>query len=228
MSTVNDLFFEFERGQKLGMWVLAVDSGLLLGPTCTIILQKQEYYKNETSVLILQVGGIFNLISASWINWFNAILFGILLVLELFFMPETLYPRQHMLLILTTRTQNNPSNDKEKNEDSYWPPGASELCRTTSLPFITLRPIPGIFHPKVWDSVTRLLLTFKFPVVVIAVLGYSFTWYWWTLSIITMVPAAYPQYTPLVQGFLFWGYLLERLSLKFSAPVDSVTTLSRD
>jgi hypothetical protein len=32
--SVNDLFFEYERGQKLGMWVLAIDSGLLLGPTC--------------------------------------------------------------------------------------------------------------------------------------------------------------------------------------------------
>ena len=31
---VNDLFFEYERGQKLGLWVLAIDSGLLLGPTC--------------------------------------------------------------------------------------------------------------------------------------------------------------------------------------------------
>lgn len=39
MDIVNDMFFEFERGQKLGMWVLAVDSGLLLGPACTIILQ---------------------------------------------------------------------------------------------------------------------------------------------------------------------------------------------
>lgn len=34
MSTVNDLFFDYERGQKLGLWVLAIDSGLLLGPTC--------------------------------------------------------------------------------------------------------------------------------------------------------------------------------------------------
>lgn len=35
MKTVNDLFFDYERGQKLGLWVLAIDSGLLLGPTCT-------------------------------------------------------------------------------------------------------------------------------------------------------------------------------------------------
>lgn len=35
--SVNDMFFDFEWGQKLGLWVLAIDSGLLLGPTCMII-----------------------------------------------------------------------------------------------------------------------------------------------------------------------------------------------
>jgi MFS family permease len=32
MAIVNDLFFEYERGQKLGLWVLALDMGLLVGP----------------------------------------------------------------------------------------------------------------------------------------------------------------------------------------------------
>lgn len=32
MAIVNDLFFEYERGQKLGLWVLALDMGLLIGP----------------------------------------------------------------------------------------------------------------------------------------------------------------------------------------------------
>jgi hypothetical protein len=31
---VNDLFFDYERGEKLGLWVLAIDAGLLVGPTC--------------------------------------------------------------------------------------------------------------------------------------------------------------------------------------------------
>ena len=26
------LFFEYERGQKVGLWVLAIDMGLLVGP----------------------------------------------------------------------------------------------------------------------------------------------------------------------------------------------------
>lgn len=34
---VGDLFFEHERGQKLGLWVLALDTGLLAGPICKLI-----------------------------------------------------------------------------------------------------------------------------------------------------------------------------------------------
>lgn len=63
-------------------------------------------------------------------------------------------------------------------------------------------------HPKPWDSFTRFCLTFQFPVVVIAVIGFSFTWYWWILSIITMEPEAYSEYTPLIQGLLFLGLFL--------------------
>lgn len=32
MAVINDLFFEEERGQKLGLWVMAMDMGLLVGP----------------------------------------------------------------------------------------------------------------------------------------------------------------------------------------------------
>lgn len=32
MAVINDLFFDYERGQKLGLWVLAMDMGLLVGP----------------------------------------------------------------------------------------------------------------------------------------------------------------------------------------------------
>jgi MFS family permease len=32
LAIINDLFFEHERGQKIGMWTLAIDMGLLVGP----------------------------------------------------------------------------------------------------------------------------------------------------------------------------------------------------
>ncbi|GES63888.1 MFS transporter [Aspergillus terreus] len=200
MAVVNDLFFDYERGQKLGLWVLAIDSGLLLGPT---------------------FGGFLNLVSAAWINWFNAILFAALLVLELALMPETLYPRSLMLQLMSRDPLTAPSSDIESPAEKPVPttttPTArtsdsttqlAEVSRTKNLPFINLRPVPGMRHPKPWDAVVRFFLTFQFPVVVIAVIGYSFVWYWWVLSVITMVPAAYASYTPLIQGLLFLGLLI--------------------
>ncbi|KAF3384880.1 Protein HOL1, partial [Penicillium rolfsii] len=196
MAVVNDLFFEYERGQKLGLWVLAIDSGLLLGPT---------------------FGGFLDLVSAAWINWFNAILFAALLVLELFFMPETLYPRQKMLLYqssIVTSGVNLSATEKQEPKgpelaaDMISGENQSDLRRTKSLPFINLRPIPGMRHPKPWDSITRFFITFQFLPVSIAVIGYSFVWYWWVLSVITMVPAAYANYTALIQGLLFLGLFL--------------------
>ncbi|KAL5363400.1 major facilitator superfamily domain-containing protein [Aspergillus floccosus] len=201
MAVVNDLFFDYQRGQKLGLWVLAIDSGLLLGPT---------------------FGGFLNLVSAAWINWFNAILFAVLLVLELTLMPETLYPRSLMLQHMPRDPMTAISSDIESPAEKPFPLKATtptqkadqstmqlvEVSRTKNLPFINIRPVPGMRHPKPWDAVVRFFLTFQFPVVVIAVIGYSFVWYWWVLSVITMVPAAYASYTPLIQGLLFLGLLI--------------------
>lgn len=164
------------------------------------------------------VGGFLDLINAAWINWFNAILFAILLLLELFLLPETLYPRNKMLqemprldreVPVPTDTQKSSAGD-DLASLAFSPTEAipSDLRRTKNLPFMNWRPIPGIVHPKPWDSSTRFFLTFQLPTVVIAVLGYAFLWYWWVLSVITMIPAAYPTYAPLIQGLLSLGLFL--------------------
>ncbi|KAB8077740.1 major facilitator superfamily domain-containing protein [Aspergillus leporis] len=162
MAVVNDLFFDYERGQKLGLWVLAIDSGLLMGPT---------------------FGGFLN----------------------------TLYPRTRML-------QHFPKDLSPSSTDIEQPQGKSTITsettetdsipRTNALKFFNFRPIPGLRHPKPWDATLRFFLTFQYPVVVISVIGYSFTWYWWVISVITMVPAAYAEYAPLIQGLLFLGLFL--------------------
>lgn len=63
-------------------------------------------------------------------------------------------------------------------------------------------------HPRPWDSISRFFLTFKYPVVVATAGVFCFTWYWWVLSIVTFIPAAYAQYSPAIQGLLFLGLLL--------------------
>lgn len=131
-------------------------------------------------------------------------------------MPETLYPRNKMLQQMPRLDGNKAlPSDVEKQiagddtATSMSPETLpSELRRTKNLPFINWRPIPGMRHPKPWDSITRFVLTFQLSTVVIAVVGFSFVWYWWVLSVITMVPAAYPNYTPLIQGLLFLGLFL--------------------
>jgi hypothetical protein len=180
------------------------------------------------------VGGFLNLVSAAWINWFNAILFGALLVLEIFFMPETLYPRTLMLSRMpqtTTSTTSTSSTDLEgqTEKSAHTPPvptpstsastsaeaeaetESSEmpsLPRTKSLPLFNYTPIPGLSHAPLYTTLTRFVSTFTLPIIPLAVLGYSFLWYWWVLSVITMIPAAYPSYTPLIQGLLFLGLFL--------------------
>ena len=188
MAVVGDLFFEHERGQKLGLWVLAIDTGLLVGPI---------------------FGGFLSLVSSAWIQWFTAILFAVLLVLELLFMSETLYPRNYMLARM-------PATSSDTDIEKSGPLTASvtdsaDIARTTRLFFLNVRPVPGMRHPKPWSSVVRFVFTFKYPVVVLSVFIYCYIWYWWILSIITMLPAAYVDYKPQIQGLLFVGLLLGTL-----------------
>ena len=187
MAVINDLFFEYERGQKLGLWVLSIDTGLLVGPI---------------------IGGFIDLVSSAWIQWSTAILFGLLLVLEIVFMSETLYPRTTMLARMPAIAEGPGTIDVEKFERRRSTAADGNLKRTTKLPFLNIRPIPGMRLPKPWDSVARFFLTFRFSVVATGVLVFCFAWYWWILSIITMLPTAYAQYSPQVQGLFSIGLLL--------------------
>jgi len=191
LAAINDMFYEHERGQKIGLWVLAIDSGLLVGPI---------------------IGGFMNIVSAEWIQWLTAIFFAVLLILELAFMPETLYPRNHMLARLPMVTSSDePAVDIEKVGRRRSDAGFVDLPRTKKLRFVNIKPIPGMRHPFVWDSLLRFVLMFKFPIVVLPVVTFCFLWYWWVLSVITMLPAAYLDYKPQIQGLLFIGLLLGTL-----------------
>ncbi|KAF8418086.1 major facilitator superfamily domain-containing protein [Tirmania nivea] len=172
LAVINDLFFEHERGQKVGLWVLAIDTGLLIGPL---------------------VGGFMSLVSQQWVAWLTAILFGMLLLLEVFFLPETLYPRKYMLSQLAG------------NENG---PEKSAIKCTKQLPFLNLQKVPGINHPKPLDAALCFWKLWSFPNAIVIVFSYCFAWYWWILSVITYLPAAYPNYKPQTQGLLFLGLIL--------------------
>lgn len=168
LAVINDLFFEHERGQKIGLWVLAIDTGLLVGPL---------------------VGGFVTLISQQWVAWLTAILFGVLLLLEIFLLPETLYPRIYMLSLLpTTINQNVESKSEKLNPPTITPTTAPttaptiDLNRTLQLPFFNFRKVPGTKHPKPWDAMLYFFAMWSFPNVAIMVFFYCFAWYWWILK----------------------------------------------
>lgn len=186
LAIIGDLFFQSERGQKVGLWVLAIDLGLLAGPL---------------------IGGFVNLAGFVWIQWLTAILFGFILVLELLFLPETLYPRD--LMLSKSGLANSVSGDGEKSNT----PSMSEFTvpRTKGLPFINVKPLPGMKHPSALSTLWRFAKTFKFAVVAISVIVYCFGWYWWVLSVITLIPVAYETFSPQSQGLLFLGLIIGTL-----------------
>jgi hypothetical protein len=136
----------------------------------------------------------------------------VLFALELAFMPETLYPRNHMLTKMPMITSSDgASAELEKVGRRRSNSADVDVPRTKKLPFVNYKPVPGMRHPKPWDALLRTVLLFKFLPVTIAIFAYCFLWYWWVLSVITMLPAAYLSYTPQIQGLLFIGLLLGTL-----------------
>ena len=181
LAVINDTFFEHERGQKLGLWVLAIDQGLYFGPL---------------------IGGFVGGAGDRWIQWLSAILFGVILLAELFFLPETLYPRRLMLAgthgVGLQTTAQPGSDEKTMVVDSN--KHVVELRRTKKLPFANVVPRPGIRHPRLYDTVIRFVKTFKYMVVPISIMTYCFGWYWWVLSVVTVVPIAYETFSAQSQG----------------------------
>lgn len=184
LAILNDIFFEHQRGQKMGLWVLAIDLGLLVGPL---------------------IGGFIGLVSHTWIQWLCVILFGAILVAEIAFLPETLYPRNYMLGQESTGASM-PAQDDEKQigaGDSAPSGPKHHTLRTKKLAFINIKPVPSLKHPKPWDSLLRFLKMFKFLAVTITTMVFCYGWYWFILAVTTMFPVAYAQYSPQIQGYEF-------------------------
>lgn len=187
LAVITDIFFEHERGQKIGLWVLAIDLGLLFGPL---------------------VGGFVNIAGYTWIQWLSAILLSVILLLELIFLPETLYARD-LLYLQTQETTpaatEQPLDDKRANFASSTINISTSTTpryvpRTRRLSMFNIKPLQGTQHPKPYDTLIRFLKSFQLTVVPITIVTYCFGWYWWVLSIVTLVPVAYPTYSTEIQG----------------------------
>jgi hypothetical protein len=129
-------------------------------------------------------------------------LFAALLALECFFLPETLFPRE---LVLASE-ERHQTRDKEEVYTE-----ANEVKRTKELgylvragtPFphnhmlISLQSfckIPGVTHPKPWDTILRATQIFAYPTVVISVFSFVFFQYWWYVTFPSSPLPTHPRY----------------------------------
>ena len=71
-----------------------------------------------------------------------------------------------------------------------------------------MRKIPGVFHPKPWSTLNTFCKLWTYPTLVISVCGYVFFHYWWIVTLLTMIPAAYYNYKIQIQGLFFAGPLI--------------------
>ncbi|RAH64598.1 MFS transporter [Aspergillus aculeatinus CBS 121060] len=190
LAIIGDLFFDYERGQKMGLWVLAIDTGFLMGA---------------------MFRGIIDLAGEKWVYWLNAILLGILFLLVLLCLPETLYPRHLMLhqLPMICEGTGQSGARSQKNEPGPSPPVLPvELRRTRDLPFFNLTPVPGIRHLRPWETLVRFAIIFRVAAFTIPLFSFCLLVYWWNPAALTMIPAAYPEYPPVIQGLFFTGFLV--------------------
>jgi len=153
------------------------------------------------------LGGFVTLVDQFWVQWLTALLFAGLLVAELAFLPETLYPRSLMLSPGSVPGSEVGAEKSTTTKDD----GTTEIPRTKKLPFFNIKAVPGIRTPRPWDTFVQFLYMWSYPNISISVFFYCFAWYWWVLSIITDIPAAYVQFSPQIQGLLFIGLILGTL-----------------
>ena len=116
LSIINDISFEHERGFRIGLWVMALDLGLLFGgmselPRFRLFMKNISGHALTSWVL---VGAFVATKDQYWVAYHVTILFAVLLVLQICFLTETLYPRS---LFLSSSTSSEKDGDVTLNTD---------------------------------------------------------------------------------------------------------------
>ncbi|OAA63394.1 major facilitator superfamily transporter [Niveomyces insectorum RCEF 264] len=171
LSIINDLSFEHERGLRVGLWALSANVGTLLGGV---------------------FGGLIVAVNQFWVAYHVTIAFGVLLLLIIFVLPETHYPRKYMLRMEAEGTL----------------ASVEGLPRTRTLPYFNLKKIPEVHHAKFWTPWIVVFKLWAYPNIVLSIMAYVFGQYWWIVAITTMEPLAYEEHSPQIQGVLFIGLLV--------------------
>lgn len=110
--------------------------------------------------------------SQYWIAYHVTILFGVLLVLECVWLPETLFPRS---LVVASEQGNIPGKD----EGVSFNVSAASIKKTRDLGFLNFRKVPGLKHPKPYVTAAQFCMVWTYPTIVVSTLAYVFFHYWW-------------------------------------------------
>jgi hypothetical protein len=138
------------------------------------------------------------------------------------FLPETAFPRHFVSIHPSLQALPSSSHNTSDFSPKMTEPGLAQSIESPAVhilnpPYISLRPIPGLLHPYLYSTTLRFLRLFTFPNVAIPIIFYCWTWYLFILCVITMLPAAYPNYTPQVQGLLFLGFIIGTIIAEFAS-----------
>ncbi|KAK4942497.1 hypothetical protein LTR10_017793 [Elasticomyces elasticus] len=180
LSIINDISWEHERGFRIGLWALSANIGSVLGGL---------------------IGGFIATVNQYWVAYHVTIAFAFLLVWEILFLPETQYPRAEVVAFEQQRAGAEARGQRLENSSLL-------IKRTTQLPWLNFRKIPGVLHPKPWATLITFCKLWVYPKLVASVCGYIFFHYWWIVALLSMIPAAYTEYKIQIQGLFFTGALV--------------------
>ncbi|OAG38106.1 hypothetical protein AYO21_07696 [Fonsecaea monophora] len=165
LSIINDISWEHERGYRIGLWAMSANIGSVLGGL---------------------VGGFIATVSQYWVAYHVTIAFAFLLVWEVLFLPETQYPRAYVVALEQQQAAATARGENLQNT-------VVDIKRTKQLPWLNIRKIPGVLHPKPWATLITFCKLWAYPKIV---------------ALLSMIPAAYEEYKIQIQGLFFTGALV--------------------
>lgn len=198
----------------MGYWTISIDLGMSLLFLLGTFKYNSCFPPNFTGLLFGPLIGSFAaLVSADFVAWLSAIIFGVLLCFMLLFLDETAYDRNNV--------KESEDEDKSSIEDSNTPLPWLNFWKTNTH---------GLQHTPMLETTLHVLKLLTYPTVAIPVIVFSWTWYLvscaktirfreppahhrlrfkqWIMCVITMLPAAYPTWQPQIQGLLVIGMII--------------------
>ncbi|KAF0324056.1 major facilitator superfamily transporter, partial [Colletotrichum asianum] len=135
----------------------------------------------------LSGGGLLPMLGLLWVQYHIAIAYGVLLLLEAFLLPGTLYPRDLISDGVTL--------DRE----------LESVKRTKRLRFWKVQQLQVGSKRQTFIPAIRFIKVLTQPRLMCAINPYIFFQCWSVVSILKMGPMAYAQYSTQTQGLLWLG-----------------------